>query len=99
MKLVDNGTEEKYYPSLIKNGERLKNIKPPKGFTFTGEYICHEYVSHSYNEIRVYAVIKGDYTPCGYLRDCGDHYIKGWYKEWDRIDKITFKITCNVKDE
>lgn len=97
MKLVDPNTPERYYASSIKNGTKMKH-KPPCGFTYTGEYVCHDYVQHGYETISVYAVIKGDHTPCGYLRDCGDHYIKGWYKEWDRIDKGTFKITTNVDD-
>ena len=98
MRLVDGGTTEKYYASQIKSGKKPK-MKPPVGFEYTGEYVCHDYVSHGYNECHVYAVIKGDHTPCGYLRDCGDHYIKGWYQEWDRIEKKTFLITRNVEDK
>lgn len=98
MKLIDPNTPERYYASQIKFGTKPK-YKPPVGFTFTGEYVCYDCVNHGYNEIHVFTVIKGDHTPCGYLRDCGDHYIRGWYKEFDRINKGTFKITCNVEDE
>lgn len=98
MKYIDLNSEEKYYKSLIKPGTKPKQ-KPPVGFEYTGEYICHSCTSHGYPMITVHAVIKGKYTPCGYLRDCGDHYIRGWYQEYDRIEKETFKITTNVQDE
>ena len=98
MKLIDKDSNERYYPSLIKSGKKIKH-NPPDGFKYTGEFICHSYRDHGFDQIAVYAVIKGDYTPCGYLRDCGDHYIKGWYNEYDRIEKDTFKITCNVEDK
>lgn len=45
-----------------------------------------------------YVVFTGKRTPYGYVRDCGDHYIKAQYSRYDRIDKNTLEITKDVDD-
>ena len=45
-----------------------------------------------------YVVFKGRHTPYGYVRDCGNHYIKAQYSRYDRIDKETLEITRDVED-
>lgn len=45
-----------------------------------------------------YVVFSGRCTPYGYVRDCGDHYIKAQYSRYDRIDKATLEITRDVED-
>lgn len=41
----------------------------------------------------------GFWTPFTCARDCGDHYIIAKFDRYDRIDKVSFKYTADVKDE
>lgn len=50
------------------------------------------------NDNCTYVVFTGKRTPYGYVRDCGDHYIKAQYSRYDSIDKETLEITRDVED-
>lgn len=43
-------------------------------------------------------VIQGSWTPYGFIRDCGDHYIIALYSRYDRISKDLQTITEDVED-
>ena len=69
------------------------------GFEYTGEIMEVEYENRNGGiQSEGLRVIKGKYTPCGAVRDCGDHYIKANYSSYNRIDKETFAITKDVCD-
>ena len=59
------------------------------GLKLTGEALRFE---HETGESHTFAVFKGEWTPHGYIRDCGDHYIKACYSCHLRIDKDTLDV-------
>lgn len=44
-------------------------------------------------------IVLGRYTPCGFCRDCGDHYIVARFSRYDRLDKETLEYTFDVEDK
>lgn len=75
--------------------EENKRLFHRDGFTLTGETLT----LGSARENTTYVVFKGRFTPYPAVRDCGDHYIKAQYSQYDRIDKETLEITEDVEDE
>lgn len=59
------------------------------GLELTGEALRFDYED---GESTIYAVFKGRWTPYGYIRDCGDHYIKACWSEYLWIDKDTLDV-------
>lgn len=45
-----------------------------------------------------HVIFIGKWTPYGYCRDCGDHWIIARWSRYDRIDKDTYKVTKDVDD-
>lgn len=82
----------KSYKILEEKGSMVQNWK---GFHYTGKLM--EIKSES-GETNVFRVVKGKFTPSGGVRDCGDHYIKANYSSYDRIDKVSMKVTNDVED-
>lgn len=62
----------------------------------TGEVI--EVSSTSDPTIINKVVAYGSFTPYGFIRDCGDHYIIALYSRYDRISKDLQTITEDVED-
>lgn len=87
MKAIRRGTIER-----TPENERYYNIN---GMEMTGETLTLGSVDGSNC---TYVVFKGRRTPYGYVRDCGDHYIKAQYSRYDSIDKETLEITRDVED-
>lgn len=79
----------------IEKTEENKKYFEINGMKMTGETITLGEPNGTQCE---YVVFKGRTTPYGYVRDCGDHYIKAQWSRYDRIDKDTFKITHDVED-
>ena len=65
-----------------------------EGYKMTGETLT----LGDENQNCTYVVFKGRYTRYDTVRDCGDHYIKAQYSRFDRIDKGSLLITCDVED-
>ena len=72
----------------------LACYQPP--ITPTGEVI--EVSSTSDPTIINKVVIQGSWTPYGFIRDCGDHYIIAKYSRYDRISKDLQTITEDTED-
>lgn len=72
----------------------LAYYQPP--ITPTGEVI--EASSTSDPTIINKVVIHGSWTPYGFIRDCGDHYIIAKYSRYDRISKDLQTITEDTED-
>lgn len=87
MKALRKGTIE-----LTSENKKLYNRK---GYTMTGETLT----LGDERENTTYIVFKGKATRYMSVRDCGDHYIKAQYSQYDRIDKETLEITRDVEDE
>lgn len=87
MKAIAKGTIE-----LSEENKKYFNVK---GMKMTGETLT---LGDPNGSKCTYVVFKGRFTPSGYVRDCGDHYIKAQYSGYDRIDKETLEITENVDD-
>lgn len=86
MKALAKGTIE-----LSEENMKYFNIN---GMKMTGETLT----LGDENSNCTYVVFKGRRTPYGYVRDCGDHYIKAQYSRYDSIDKETLEITVDVED-
>ena len=67
-----------------------------KGFTATADCLKVTYES---GESETYVIFKGNWTPYGMVRDCGDHYIRARYCGYERIDKDTLTVTEYVEDK
>lgn len=87
MKALRKGTIE-----LTEENKKWYNRK---GYTMTGETLT----LGDERENTTYIVFKGKSTRYMTVRDCGDHYIKAQYSQYDRIDKETLEITRDVEDE
>jgi hypothetical protein len=87
MKALAKGTIE-----LTEENKKYFNVN---GMKMTGETLT---LGNSNGSSCTYVVFKGSRTPYGYVRDCGDHYIKAQYSRYDRIDKETLEITKDVED-
>ena len=60
----------------------------------TGEAIRKEWDGGAITKV----VYKGNWTPYGYIRDCGDHYIEALYSSYRRISKDLQTIVDDVED-
>lgn len=89
---------EFYKLSERKNNEAGKVAYVYKKHTFAEELLEYHYEDMGHECVSVYCVLKGNWTPYGAVRDCGDHYIKANYSSYDRIDKVTFQVTRDVED-
>lgn len=75
------------------------------GYKCTGEILKEEYMEENGRDWGgcSYVVFKckpGYHgTWYGMCRDCGDHYIIARWSRYDRIDKKTLKMTCDVEDK
>ncbi|MCD7866761.1 MAG: hypothetical protein LUG62_00845 [Clostridiales bacterium] len=67
-----------------------------QGMTPTGELLKETFPDGSSQTL---VVFRAKFTPYGYCRDCGDHYIIARHSRYDRIDKKTLEITSDVDDE
>ena len=43
-------------------------------------------------------VVQGSWTPYGFIRDCGDHYVTALYSRYDRISKDLQTVTEDTED-
>lgn len=43
-------------------------------------------------------VVAGLWTPYGFMRDCGDHYIIARYSRYDRVSKDLQTVTEDTED-
>lgn len=73
---------------------RLARYEPP--LTPTGEVI--EVSSTSYPTLINKVVVQGSWTPYGFIRDCGEHYIIALYSRYDRISKDLQTVTEDTED-
>ena len=73
---------------------KLSRYEPP--LKPTGEVI--EVSSTTDPTIINKVVVKGSWTPYGFIRDCGGHYIVALYSRYDRISKDLQTITEDVED-
>ena len=78
----------------IEKTEENKRFFDSRGYHMTGETIT----LGDENENCTYVVFKGSWTRHGSVRDCGDHYIKASYDQFDRIEKGSLEITRDVED-
>ena len=70
-----------------------------KGFKCTGKTLEERYTdAFGFEQSTTYVVMTGKFTPYGMCRDCGDHYTIARWSRYDRIDKDTFEITYDTKD-
>lgn len=78
--------------------EFFERVNP--GYKCTGETLEERYEETEGREAgaTTFVVMKGRFTQYGMCRDCGDHYIIARWSRYDRIDKDTFKRTCDVED-
>ena len=77
------------------NAEDMKFYgKSFKGLTPTGETIREISDNHSQSTV----VFRGNRTPFGAIRDCGDHYIKALYSSYRWIGKDLKTIREDVAD-
>lgn len=82
------------YEEAVTYTKALRYYKPP--LEPTGEVIE---VSGDEGDSRVSkVVVSGSWTPYGFIRDCGDHYIIALYSRYDRISKDLQTITEDVVD-
>lgn len=68
-----------------------KNI----GLIPTGETIKKTHNTGSETKV----VFKGNRTPYGFIRDCGNYYIEARYSEYVKISKDLKTITIDVDDK
>lgn len=87
MKALARGTIER-----TAENEKYFNVN---GMKMTGETLT---LGDPNGANTTYVVFRGRRTPYGYVRDCGDHYIKAQYSRYDSIDKETLEITRDVED-
>ena len=83
------------------NGEDMEFFgKSYKGLIPTGETIVKEWHgSEEWDNSMVSKVVfKGNWTPYGCIRDCGDHYIEALYSSYRWISKDLQTIKEDVAD-
>lgn len=70
------------------------------GLTATGELIQKTYDSGDDlgKDVITKVVFQGCWTPCGAIRDCGDHYIEALYSSYKWISKDLTTIKTDVED-
>ena len=90
----------KYSTGILPKDEIELFTKLNKGWKVTGETLIEEFTDRTGRTYgTTYVVMTGKFTRYGMCRDCGDHYIIARYSRWDRIDKVTFKMSFDVDDE
>lgn len=65
-----------------------------KDLSPTGETVVKNFENGSITKV----VFKGNRTPWGAIRDCGDHYIEALSSRYDRISKDLQTVTEDVED-
>lgn len=94
MKVLEIGT--------IELSEKNRDWFNRPGYEMTGETVKIGWdAADGSGPIRAasYIVFVGDWTRFDTVRDCGGHWIYAGWTGYIRIDKNTFGITYDVKDE
>lgn len=83
----------------ITEADRKWYTRNNPGFTATRETVRVRF-GNRYGGIvaTTYVVFKGEWTPYGMCRDCGDHWIIALWSSYLRIEKGSLKITHDAED-
>lgn len=90
----------KLLPERLCEEDRQYYNRRYNGLTATGELIQKTYDAGQDlgKDVITKVVFKGSWTPCGAIRDCGDHYIEALYSSYKWISKDGTTIIYDVED-